>query len=200
MMRFFVSLVTLCIVTVQGKAQYQPYYDDSFYQYPSYPVAAGRTPNVVYDNRFLFGYTSTTTATTTTTTTCTVYTNVACLASGRRRRFLEDDDDIVDPSPVIKVESTEIAEMDGNRKERKPNPQVKFGHESDYPYYELRSTIGQRLSPNSYNPYIRRPVIAADPRFLIYTIGFITTTTTSTSTVTSRSTPVCSAGSGFNQC
>jgi hypothetical protein len=89
--------------------------------------------------------------------------------------------------------------MNVNRKERKPNPQEPFERESDYPHYELRSTIGQR-SPNNDNPYIRRPVIAADPRFLIYTIGFITTTTTYTYTVTSRSTPVCSSGSGFNQC
>jgi hypothetical protein len=109
-MRFVVSLLTLCIVVVKGKAQYQPYYDDSFYQYPSYPVAEGRTPNPGYENRFLpgflYGYTSTTVATTTTTTTCTVYTNVACLATGRRRRFLEDDDDIVDPSPVIKYKTS----------------------------------------------------------------------------------------------
>lgn len=102
-MRFFVLLLSFCTIIVQGKAQYQPYYDDSFYQYPNYPVVAGRTPNLANDNRFLFGYTSTTTTTTTTTTTCTVYTNVACLATGRRRRFLlEDDDDIVDPSPVVK--------------------------------------------------------------------------------------------------
>jgi hypothetical protein len=104
-MAFFLIFVSFCVVIVPGKAQYQqPYYDDNFYQYPSsYPVIAGRTPNLANDNnRFLFGYTSTATATTTTTTTCTVYTSVACLATGGRRRFLEDEDDFINSSPVMK--------------------------------------------------------------------------------------------------
>ena len=104
-MPFFFIFVSFCVAIVPGKAQYQqPYYDDSFYQYPSsYPVIAGRTPNLANDNnRFLFGYTSTATATTTTTTTCTVYTSVACKSTGRRRRSSEDEDGFVNSSSVIK--------------------------------------------------------------------------------------------------
>lgn len=100
-MNFFVSLLSICVVICYANAQYQPYYDDSVYYYPNYPVAdAGRTPNSVYDNRFFYR-TSTATATTTTTTTCTVLAAAVCPA-GRRRRFLAGEDDSIEPSPVNK--------------------------------------------------------------------------------------------------
>lgn len=97
-MKFIVLFLSVSFAVVQ--AQYYPYYEDSLYRYPNYPISDGRTPNLGFDHR-LYLRTSTTTATTTTTTTCTVSTAFACVGTGRRRRFLEDDDSI-EPSPVDK--------------------------------------------------------------------------------------------------
>ncbi len=99
----------------------------------------------------------------------------------------------------IRVEVTQIAEMEPlARMERKADPQFPFfrgGYEQ--PLYEIQSTFGQQPFPVvHYNPYVRRPVINADPRFLFR----VTSTSTSTSTVTSRSTPICFSGSSFSQC
>ncbi|KAK4020554.1 hypothetical protein OUZ56_002518 [Daphnia magna] len=201
-MHFFVFTLFLSMVVVQGYAQYQPYYDGSVYPYPSYPLTDGRSPNVGNDNRLFLSYlTSTTTTTTTTTTTCTLLAANPCNTNGRRRRsFLHGDDDSIEPSPVNKVEATPLAEADfASRIERKAAPQLAYWRGGiDYPSYQPLSTFGQRPFAAVYNPYVRRPVIAADPRFLLY-YGF-TTTTTSTTTATSRSTPICSQPSGFNQC
>lgn len=97
-----------------------------------------------------------------------------------------------------RVEVTQITEMEPfARNERKAAPQLPFWRSYyDYPAYEPQSTFGQRYFPSNYNPYLSQPVIIADPRFLLR----VTRTSTTTATVTSRSTPVCSAGSGFNQC
>ncbi|KZS15642.1 Uncharacterized protein APZ42_018857 [Daphnia magna] len=199
-MHSFIFALFASIVVVHVSAQYRPYYDDNLYPHPSYPLSDGRSPNVAYDHRLFFSYlTSTTTTTTTTTTTCTVLTALACV--GRRRRsFLQNDDDPIEPSAVNKVEVTPLAEVDfTSRVERKAAPQLAYWRGGiDYPSYQPLSTFGQRPFAAVYNPYVRRPVIAADPRFLLY-YGF-TTTTTSTTTATSRSTPICSQPSGFNQC
>jgi hypothetical protein len=138
---------------------------------------------------------------------------------------LEEDEEAIEPSPVDesvdkkstinfwklfklsngytivnRVEITKIAEIDSNtRKERKADPQFSYWRGGfDHPAYELRSTFGQRTPFPSYNPYMRQPIIVADPRFLLYYP--FTTTTTSTVTTTSRSTPICSQASGFNAC
>jgi hypothetical protein len=97
----FAFLLSICVVICYANAQYQPYYDDRVYYYPNYPVGDGRTPNALYDDRFLFR-TLTTTATSTTTTTCTVYTDKNCIPGRRRRRFVEEEDDSIVPSPVDK--------------------------------------------------------------------------------------------------
>jgi hypothetical protein len=99
-----------------------------------------------------------------------------------------------------RVEVTQIAEIDSIRNERKADPQFALWRGGVGPSYELRSTFGQQTPfPVYYNPYIRQPVAIADTRFLLNYYAF-TTTSTSTTTVTSRSTPICSQGSGFNQC
>ncbi|XP_046650373.1 uncharacterized protein LOC124341346 [Daphnia pulicaria] len=198
-MKFFVLFLSVSFAVVE--AQYQPYYEDSLYQYANYPISDGRTPNLGFDHR-LYLRTSTTTATTTTTTTCTVATGVACVG-GRRRRFLEEDDSI-EPSPVDKVEITPLVEMESAPKiTRKAEPQYAFwrgGFEHPPSPYEIRSTFGQSLNyPTNYNPYLRQPIIVADTRFLLNYYAF-TTTTTSTATTTFRSTPICSATSGFQPC
>ncbi|XP_057371199.1 uncharacterized protein LOC130692139 [Daphnia carinata] len=200
-MHSFVFALFVSIVVVQGYAQYHPYYDGSAYPYPSYPLTDSRTPNVAYDNRLFWSYlTSTTTTTTTTTTTCTVVAANACNNGRRRRSFLQGDDDSIEPSPVNKVEATPLAEVDfASRIERKAAPQFAYWRGGvDYPSYQPLSTFGQRPFVTVYNPYIRRPVIGSDPRFLLY-YGY-TTTSTSTTTTTSRSTPICSQPSGFNPC
>jgi hypothetical protein len=93
-----------------------------------------------------------------------------------------------------------MAEIDSVRNERKAEPQFAFWRGGVDPSYDLRSTFGQQTPYRVfYNPQIRQPVIIADTRFLVNYYAF-TTTTTSTATVTSRSTPICSQGSGFNQC
>ncbi|KZS15641.1 Uncharacterized protein APZ42_018833 [Daphnia magna] len=197
-MGFFVFLLSISIVTV-ANAQYQPYYDDVLYPYPSYPIP-GIQPSID-ENRLLFQlssiFTTTSTSTTTTTTTCTVLTALACV--GRRRRsFLNVEDDI-EPSPVNNMEATQVPEMEASvKKEREADPQVPFWRAGspDYLPYELQSTFGQRPFLIGYNPFFRRPAIAADPRFLLR----VTRTTTTTATVTSRSTPICSSGSAFSQC
>jgi hypothetical protein len=107
-MRFFFFLFSVYVVIGQGKAQHQPYIDDSFYpnlsnQYPNYfPISDSRTPNLAYDKRFLFGSlpTTSTTTTTTTTTTCTVSTAATCNTTGRKKRALEEDEENIEPSPV----------------------------------------------------------------------------------------------------
>ena len=83
---------------------------------------------------------------------------------------------------------------------RKAEPQFEYLRRGvEYPY-EIRSTFDQRLPLSmNYNPYIRQPIIFADPRFLLNYYAF-TTTTTTTATTTSRSTPICSATSGFQPC
>jgi hypothetical protein len=103
---------------------------------------------------------------------------------------------------VNRVEATPVADIESARNERKAEPQFPLWRKGDGPLYELRSTLGQEAPLPvyyNYNPYIRQPVIAADTRLLFNNYAF-TTTTTSTATVTSRSTPICSQGSGFNQC
>jgi hypothetical protein len=100
-MKFFVFLLSNCVLICYANAQYQSYYDDNVYNYPIIPAADGRTPNLGYDDRLLLR-TTTTTATTTTTTTCTVSTNFPCKGAARRRRFLEDDDEEMKPTPVKK--------------------------------------------------------------------------------------------------
>ncbi|KAK4020555.1 hypothetical protein OUZ56_002519 [Daphnia magna] len=206
-MKFLVFLLAVSIATVVN-GQYQPYYDDVLYPYAGYPIP-GSQP-VIDQNRFLFQvtslFTTTTTSTTTTTTTCTVSNAAnagACLATGRRRRGILDDEDDIEPSPVNKVEATLLPETEasGVRKERKPDPQVAFWRASpdDYSPYELQSTFGgQRPFLAGYNPYFRRPVVAADPRLFVPLQ--VTRTSTTTVTATSRSTPVCSSPSNFNQC
>lgn len=93
--------------------------------------------------------------------------------------------------------------MDSSAKiTRKAEPQYAFwrgGFEHRPSGYEVRSTFGQHLPfPTNYNPYFRQPIIIADPRFLL-SYAF-TTTTTTTATATFKSTPICSATSGFQPC
>ncbi|XP_057371196.1 uncharacterized protein LOC130692137 [Daphnia carinata] len=203
-MQFFVCLLAVSIATV-ANAQYQPYYDDLLYPYAGAPIP-GIQP-VIDQDRFLFQvtswFTTTTTSTTTTTTTCTVSNAAnaaACVAGRRRRGFLDDEEDI-EPSPVNKVEPTQLPDMQASmiRKERKPDPQIAYWRASaDYTPYEVQSTFGQRPFPVAYNPFFRRPVVAADPRLFVQLQ--VTRTSTTTVTTTSRSTPVCSSPSNFNQC
>ncbi|KAI9564684.1 hypothetical protein GHT06_008425 [Daphnia sinensis] len=192
-MRHFAFLLCVSISMVQGNVPYQPYYDDSLYQYQS--DAELQSPNLIHDSR-LFWSLFTTTTTTTTTTTCTVFTNAPCNV-GRRRRFLEAEDESIDPSPVNKVETTRLAEMGpSSRNERRADPQMAFWR--GYPDYVMpQSTFGYRYFPaDYYNPFVRQPVIVANPRFFLR----VTSTSTSTTTTTSRSTPICSQASGFNAC
>jgi hypothetical protein len=93
---FFVLFLSVSFALIE--AQYQPYYDDSLYPYPSYPISDGRTPNLGYDHRFYLR-TSTTTTTTTTTTTCTAFVDTICTSAGRKRS-LEEDNETIEPSPV----------------------------------------------------------------------------------------------------
>jgi hypothetical protein len=105
-MHFFVFLLSVFAVIVQGNGQYQQrYYSDGLYQYPNYyPDTNVQSPNLINDGRLFWSlFTTTTTTTATTTTTCTVSTNVAC-TGGRRKRFLQnDDDDSIEPTPVNKL-------------------------------------------------------------------------------------------------
>ena len=103
-----------------------------------------------------------------------------------------------------RVEVTPVAEMESSPKiSRKADPLFALwrgGFDHLPSSYEIRSTFDQHLSfPTNYNPYLRQPVFVADTRFLFNYYAF-TTTTTSTTTATFRSTPICSATSGFQPC
>ncbi|XP_046461431.1 uncharacterized protein LOC124207815 [Daphnia pulex] len=190
-MHFFVFLLSVSALIVQGNAQYLRYYSDGLYQHPSYYPDTDiiPSPNLIPGGRLFWNLYA---RTSTSTTTCTVYTAVIC--AGRRKRFLTSDDDSIEPSPVNKIEVTQLAEMEPSiRKDRKADPQLPYWRDSpDYGVPE--STFDHRfyLSAN-YNPYLSQPVIIADPRLFFRPI-------TSTFTTTVRSTPVCSQPSGFNQC
>ncbi|EFX88695.1 hypothetical protein DAPPUDRAFT_311006 [Daphnia pulex] len=180
---------------------YYPYYRDDINPYLNYPDADGGHENRIFFNQIFNAitsiFTTTTTTTSTSTTTCTVSTNLKC----RRKRFLVGDVEAenIEPSVVNKVEVTPLAEMETLvRNERKADQQYPFWRVDPgypgYPLYDIQSTFGQPAYP--VNPYMRPPVVAADPRFFIVNV----VTQTSTSTSTFRSTPACSSASNFNQC
>lgn len=100
-MHFFVFLLSVSALIVQGNAQYLRYYSDGLYQHPSYypDTDVIQSPNLIPDGRLFWNLLGRTT-TSTTTTTCTVFTAVAC--AGRRKRFLTSDDDPIEASPVNK--------------------------------------------------------------------------------------------------
>ncbi|XP_057371286.2 uncharacterized protein LOC130692229 [Daphnia carinata] len=205
-MRFFVFFLSVLVAIIQGNAQYQAYYRDALYPYPYPDHQVPVIPSPDQENRIFFNqifnaitsfYTSTTTTTSTSTTTCTVSTNFVC--PGRRKRFIVGEhDDVIEPSLVNEVETTQAADMETLvRTERKADPQFLFWRvDSEYPGYELQSTFGPGPYPANYYPYMRPPVVAADSRLFILRV----TTVTSSTTTTSRSTPGCSSASNFNQC
>ncbi|XP_057371238.1 uncharacterized protein LOC130692178 [Daphnia carinata] len=189
-MDFFVLLLATCCIIFQGNAQYQPYSYNN-YQYPNYPMAAMPIHHLVPQNRFFWTWTSTTTSTS--ISTCTVFTSVNC--PGRRKRFLIEDLDPIEPSPLNKVETTQIATELFDRKAREIDFETAFSADSST--YEVQSTLGNPNFFYGYNPFFREPVnnLAMGPRFFL---KVTTSTVTTVSIYTSR--PVCYSGGGYDQC